>query len=760
MIFQKTLMIFAVIAVNMFFIADANASKREALIIANSKYEWQQPLKNPLNDAQLIKKALEKLGFRTVVKIDVDRRSMNRAIKEFKRRLSKNHANVGVFYYAGHGVQNSEGENFLVPLKTQIKTLDDVDTEGYPAKSLMKDIRKSNVDVSMIFLDACRNQPFPPTVQGKTRGGYRGLAKMDIGIKNTLLMYSTAEGALAQDGEGNNSPFAIAVNEALQKQGSRLQDIPIEVTYKVSKLTDGAQIPFHALQSYSTDLVIHSIDNNNESIAWEATRDCNTLACYQQYLRDYPNGKNHDLAVIVIEKLKKEKQENNIGSTIPATQLPMIDYDHIANAAFVGKKLSSKQISLLLNHADNPKAQAILSILYAHGNGVEKDGNKAFELAQQSAESGEVLGMVRLSYFYRKGKETAKDSEKSFYWINKAVEFKNKHAYRNMGHYHYGLENPDYDKAKFWYEKAAALDDANAKVNLGRMYRDGEGVQQDYNKAFQLFKQSVEQGSFSGEFYLAYAYLEGQGVTKDSGTAIALFKKAAEKGDSVAQNNIGGIYQKGKGVQRDYIKALYWYKKAAENNLGQAMRSVGIFYRDGLGVKQDYSQAKNWLEKAIKAGDSDSLAQMGYLYEKGYGVEQDYQKAMSYYKKAANKDVGWAMRNIGIFYEHGKGVKQDYSQAKNWLEKATKAGDSNALAQMAYLYEKGYGVEQDYQEAMHWYKKAANKGVGWAMRSIGHMYENGLGVKKSKKSAIQWYQKIADQDKYARQRLEALRKIK
>lgn len=693
---KKTILLLAVMTVGSLSMSYAKDNKREALIIANKNYEWEQPLKNPVNDAGLIKKSLENLGFNVVVETDIDIRNMNKAIKDFKKRLLETQANIGVFYYAGHGVQNSEGKNFLVPLGAEMESLDDVDVESYPADKLMKQIQKSNVDVSMVFLDACRNQPYPASVSSGTRGSYRGLAKMDIGIKNTLVMYSTAAGALASDGDGDYSPFAIAVDEALKKPGRPLQNIPIVITKKVTQLTDGKQMPFSSLQLDSEDIVIHTADNSNDSVAWEAARDCNTLACYQAYLSDYPNGKNRQIATAIIAKIQvaqssdeqssgSEQQVNEQGQSPKEKISTNIDYDNIVNTAFSGKKLSNKQISILQENGDNPKSQAILSILYEWGTSVEKDLDKAFRLAQASAETGEPLGMMRLSYFYRTGQGVEKSDEKSLYWIEKAVKFKNAHAYRNMGHYYNELENPDYTKAKHWYEKAVAMDDATAESYLGMMYIYGYGVKQDYDKALQLLTRSAEQGSIEGEFNLGNAYNLGLGVARDYDKALDWYHKAAVKGHPMAQNNIGVSYQYGKGVKKDVIQAMYWFQKSAEQGNGLGMQNIGSLYRDGQGVSTDYDKAMQWYQKAVDAGDHEALSQIGYMYVRGLGVRQSYREAMHWFEKAADKGVGVGMRNMGVLYERGLGVRRNYAKAAQLYAKAFKAGDYNIRTLQFFL---------------------------------------------------------------------------
>ncbi len=81
------------------------AEPRIALVIGNSEYA-SGPLANPANDAKLIAASLTSLGFDVIMRRNADQTSMKRAIQDFGSRLDKaGPSAVGLFFYAGHGVQ-------------------------------------------------------------------------------------------------------------------------------------------------------------------------------------------------------------------------------------------------------------------------------------------------------------------------------------------------------------------------------------------------------------------------------------------------------------------------------------------------------------------------------------------------------------------------------------------------------------------------------------------------------------------------------
>ena len=89
-------------------------ANKQALVIGNSAYEHTSPFHNPANDAMAISKTLRQLGFSVETLLDVDQRQMEQSIRYFGNKLRKAKG-VGLFYYAGHGMQ-VDGENYLLPV--------------------------------------------------------------------------------------------------------------------------------------------------------------------------------------------------------------------------------------------------------------------------------------------------------------------------------------------------------------------------------------------------------------------------------------------------------------------------------------------------------------------------------------------------------------------------------------------------------------------------------------------------------------------
>ena len=200
--------------------ADDAASKRIALVIGNADYGADiGTLGNPINDAELVGDGLRKVGFDVMVVEDADQNEMKRAIAEFGKRLfAAGKDTIGLFYYAGHGIQ-VRGTNYLIPINAKIESEQDVDIEAVAAETVLRQMDFADSQLNIIVLDACRNNPLARSA----RSNSRGLARMDAPT-GSFIAYSTAPGAVALDGSSRNSPFAEAFAKELQQPGAEISE--------------------------------------------------------------------------------------------------------------------------------------------------------------------------------------------------------------------------------------------------------------------------------------------------------------------------------------------------------------------------------------------------------------------------------------------------------------------------------------------------------------------------------------------------------
>jgi hypothetical protein len=219
------------------------ADKRVALVIGNSAYQHAPVLKNPGNDAVDMVASLRKLGFEVIEGLDLDKAAMDRTIRDFAEAL--NDAQVGVFFYSGHGVQVN-GQNYLVPVDAQLTTAAALDFEMVPLDLVHRTMERE-AKANVIFLDACRDNPLSRNLARAmgTRSANisRGLAAVESGV-GTLISFSTQPGNVALDGNGRNSPFAGALAKRILTPGDDLSTLLINVRNDVMEATNGKQIPW------------------------------------------------------------------------------------------------------------------------------------------------------------------------------------------------------------------------------------------------------------------------------------------------------------------------------------------------------------------------------------------------------------------------------------------------------------------------------------------------------------------------------------
>jgi hypothetical protein len=217
--------------------ANANAEKRVALVIGNGHYETA-PLRNPVNDANLVAATLRELGFDVIARTDVKLRDMQMAVREFSRKIQN--GSVGLFYYAGHGMQ-SGGRNFLIPIGAQIEAEGDLVLEGLDLNSVLEQMGMAQNRLNIVILDACRNNPFVHSA----RGGAQGLAQVNAPA-GTFIAYATAPGQTASDGKGQNGLYTQELMENLRTPGLPIEEVFKRVRVQVKQKSGGVQVPWDA----------------------------------------------------------------------------------------------------------------------------------------------------------------------------------------------------------------------------------------------------------------------------------------------------------------------------------------------------------------------------------------------------------------------------------------------------------------------------------------------------------------------------------
>ena len=287
--------------------------RRVALIIGNAAYQDASArLQNPVNDARSMEEILQKSGFEVITRTNTDRRTLYAAVKEFGQKLKK--SDVGLFYYAGHGVQ-IDSANYLLPVDLKLGDLsdgDDLKRDAYPLAELLDRMREANTR-NIVILDACRDNPF--SAKGG-RSSSRGLAKIAT-PPETAILYATDFGNTAADGAGSdNGVFTRNLVQAIGN-GLELVELMRQVQGGVRKDTGGKQKPiFDGLLSVSfyfnapvtvpvAPAVSHAADA--EKAAWQAIESSADPSDFRDFLKEYPSGSYAGAARLKLKQLEKKQ---------------------------------------------------------------------------------------------------------------------------------------------------------------------------------------------------------------------------------------------------------------------------------------------------------------------------------------------------------------------------------------------------------------------------------------------------------------------
>ena len=215
------------------------AAKRYALVVGNNGYANVPALQKAVNDADAMAKTLEAVGFSVLRATDVARRELNRKLDEFTSQLQP--GDEALFYYAGHGVEIA-GQNYLLPTdipSAQPGKEDLIKRESIAVHDVLDSIRSRGARVSILVLDACRDNPFPARGT-RSLGGSRGLARMPA-PEGTFIMYSAGVGQTALDRLSDNDPnpnsvFTRSLIPLLQQPGLSLPQTARQVRRDVQAL--------------------------------------------------------------------------------------------------------------------------------------------------------------------------------------------------------------------------------------------------------------------------------------------------------------------------------------------------------------------------------------------------------------------------------------------------------------------------------------------------------------------------------------------
>lgn len=237
------------------------SAQKVALVIGNADYDTSiGKLKNPINDATDIAAALTRLGFKLVggkPQLNLNKRQMLELIREFGNQIGK--GGVGVFYFAGHGVQIDK-RNYLIPITNSLQYQEEAEFEAVDVDQILRQMEYAGNALNIMILDACRNNDLPK----KTRNAGNGLGEPQSKPSGVFIAFAARDGQVAsENSNGRNGLYTQELLRYLETPNLRLEDIFINTRREVKRISNRMQEP---IEYGSLDDVFYFKANENTAI--------------------------------------------------------------------------------------------------------------------------------------------------------------------------------------------------------------------------------------------------------------------------------------------------------------------------------------------------------------------------------------------------------------------------------------------------------------------------------------------------------------
>ena len=342
------------------------AETRLALVIGNSAYTSKSlpPLGNPVHDASLIQKKLKEVGFDVDLVENADRVALEKSFRTFSRKVeAAGRDAVAVVYYAGHGIQDSTQANYLIPVDADIQAQSDLVDQALPVDIIVKKLELAAPKIALVILDACRSNATPASTRGGTRG--LGVQQETHGI---LIAFSTEPGKTSQDGDGDNSPYALALAAEIAKPNIDVEQMFKKVRISVMETTKNEQVPLvsgvlnnffflvpgTAVQvpekskpaSAPVDILPPKGVSRDPDMEYSRAVLTDTVENYEMLLNDFPTHPKRANIVALIERKREEvlwKQAEDATDDNKKAQmygLLLMAFDHGAYAGKARQRLN------------------------------------------------------------------------------------------------------------------------------------------------------------------------------------------------------------------------------------------------------------------------------------------------------------------------------------------------------------------------------------------------------------------------------------
>lgn len=715
------------LAFGLFTSLSAAAERRVAFVVGNSDYQAVPQLPNPANDAAAVAEALLRSGFEVISAIDLDHAALEAATLRFARSLEN--AEVSVFYYSGHGIEVN-GDNRMIPIDATLKNPADLEVQTISMQTIVR-YMQTNSKAQIVYLDACRNNPFPQTAF--LLAGDKGLAEAGKGLAaqkgaiGSLIAYATQPGNVALDGDEKNSPFTTAVLKRSFTQGVDVQTALMQVIQDVWTATGEQQRPW-STNTLVKPVVLNAKHASRKIVVGES---------------DVPVDKK----IAVVPKIESEQSKiQPVEEEVEAEAVPVLpEEEQEAEAVAEPPKQPDQQVAEVPSEPKTGSTQIqqfsfespigvgpVKLFSGVRPAGLPVDGNFALEALPKSGvlyaegqpiKQGEAYPTASLADVVF---EPAIGSE------TKPVSFA----------FNYGDANGQASQLTFSTTPYNLPCDIEAGEPL-----DLQGVvpgklpnEIDVAAAGKACQQALSDYPEIGRF--KYQLGRAALAEKKTDVAVKLFELAAEDKHIRANYQLGYMTQRGLGTKADLKQANVYFAASAEAGDPFGMLSYGRNLVKGRGIEPNIDEGLSYLNRAVEMGHTYAMNELGAMYYYGQAVNKNPGRGIRFYEASMARNDIYGIHNMGLAYLDGKGVEQDTKTALALFKTASEGGHPNAPLNIGIMYYDGNGVKKNFAEALKWYEIGAERGNMQSASNLGWIYANGPKAKRNQAKAV-WFTALA-----------------
>jgi TPR repeat protein len=644
---------------------ESTEPRRIAIVVGNGSYSLGS-LANPPRDADLVASAFRQLGFDVHQARDLTTAGFQAFFSTVED--SARDADLLFVYYAGHAFQY-EGDNRLLMTDATADSLDSIIAHSLSLSDLVARLSALAPRALVLSLDSCRDNPF---AEGK-KNVESGLSYLETGEGQLMIAYATSAGKVAYDGYGSNSPYSVALSNALlqaTESGRTLSDVFREVRRDVREATNGLQIPWVSssiedeIRFAATAEPVLTLTTPGsglpalEEVLWHYARSSGDPEDLQVYLRIFPQGTHVADARTIIER----------GAT--ASRAIFSDAGATRSSGPIAAGPTELVLATTGDRSPPPELRAWPVQLPEVPEGLRSVADECDLLAGDPDDPARLapgihMGLVNVRLAVRAcGAALASEPEdpQTLFQLGRALEAGNQRAW-----------------AISYYQAAADRGYGAAMVNLGFMYRSGRGVPRDDGQAFALYKRAALMGNMRARTNLGTMYRNAWGVPQSFEEALLWYRLAGSNGWPNAIDALAGMYARGQGVEKSPEQAFQLYQAAAAIGQTNAMNNLGRAYLRGEGTEKDQAEGVRWLERGVDAGNRFA-AQSLALHIKG----KDPTRAADLLMMSAERGLADARVELAKLLRE-RGRKGDAAEALFQARLAEELGNEKAAELRAGL---------------------------------------------------------------------------